>query len=44
MLSVLGIEGAPNPEPHLDLASPAYDRTRENVLTLHGKKAISEEP
>ncbi len=44
MLSVLGIEGAPNPEPHLDLASPAYDRTQENVLTLHGKKHISAEP
>ncbi len=44
MLTVLGIEGAPNPEPHLDLASPAYDRTRENVLTLHGKKHISAEP
>ena len=44
ILSVLGIEGAPNPEPHLDLASPAYDRAKENVLTLHGEKPISEEP
>ncbi len=43
MLTILGIEGAPNPEPHLDLASPAYDRTQENVLTLHGQKHISEE-
>lgn len=44
MLSILGIEGAPNPEPHLDLASPSYDRTRENTFTIHGKKRISEEP
>ncbi len=43
MLTILGIESTPNPEPHLDLASPAYDRTRENTLTLHGKKHISAE-
>ena len=44
MLSVLGIENAPHREEHLDLASPSYDRAKENLMTLHGKKHISEAP
>ncbi len=44
MLSVLGIENTPQREEHLDLASPSYDRTKENTWTLHGKKRISEAP
>lgn len=44
MLSVLGIENAPHREEHLDLASPFYDRIKENTWTLHGKKRISEAP
>ncbi len=44
MLSVLGIENTPHREEYLDLASPSYDRTKENLMTLHGKKRISEAP
>ncbi len=44
MISVLGIKGAPMNESNLNLASSTYDRTRSNVLTLHGEKYISEEP
>jgi heptose-I-phosphate ethanolaminephosphotransferase len=44
MLTILGIENAPHREERFDLASPSYDRTKENAMTLHGKKRISEEP
>ena len=44
MLSVLGIENTPHRATHLDLASPSYDRTKGNTLTLHGKERISEAP
>jgi len=42
LLSILGIQGAPVVNSKLDLSSPEYDRTLENIRTLHGKKKIIE--
>lgn len=42
MISLLGIQGLPT-ETQLDLSSEAYDRTKENTLTLHGKRKLSQE-
>lgn len=40
MISILGIEGAPIVEPQLDLSNDTYDRTKNNLTTLHGEKRI----
>lgn len=42
LISILGIEGMPQ-EHTLDLSSSSYDRTQDNVMTLHGKKRINED-
>ena len=44
MLSILGITNAPNTASNLDISSALYDRNKDNLLTLHEKKAIMEEP
>lgn len=42
LLSIMGIEGAPVVNPMFDLSSTMYDRTLDNIRTLHGKKKIIE--
>jgi len=40
MVTLLGIENAPESEPSLDIASPNYDLPFEKARTLHGKKKL----
>ena len=42
MVSLLGIEGAPNFDPKLDIASDKYDLDKNSVLTMYGKKHVIE--
>ena len=42
MVSLLGIEGAPNFNPKLDIASDKYDLDKNSVLTMYGKKHVTE--
>lgn len=42
MVSLLGVEGAPNFDPKLDIASDKYDLDKNSVLTMYGKKHVTE--
>lgn len=43
MLSLLGLEDLRDQDQTLNIASPAYSLQKENLLTLHGQKHISDE-
>lgn len=40
MTEIMGIQSLPINEPNLTLGNPAYDRTKDNVRTLHGERKI----
>jgi len=40
MTEIMGIQSFPVNEPNLTLGNPAYDRTKDNVRTLHGERKI----
>ena len=40
MVEIMGIQGAPMEEPDLTLGNIAYDRTKDNSLTMHGERKI----
>jgi hypothetical protein len=40
MVEIMGIQGAPMEEPNLTLGNIAYDRTKDNSLTMHGERKI----
>ncbi len=43
MTSLMGIEGAPGMDAKMDISSPDYDRTRDNLLTMHGKRKVTDD-
>lgn len=43
MLSVLGIYDMPRLIPNMDISSPQYNMSKDSLLTVHGKKHISED-
>ena len=40
MVEIMGIQGAPMEESNLTLGNIAYDRTKDNSLTMHGERRI----
>ena len=42
MLEIMGIQGTSLVEPNLTLGNPAYDRTKENLRTLHGERKLEQ--
>lgn len=40
MVEIMGIQGAPMEESNLTLGNIAYDRTKDNSLTMHGERKI----
>lgn len=43
ILGILGIQGLPNQNESLDIASAQYRMTKDDLLTLHGQKRIADE-
>lgn len=44
MVNILGVQGIPNSEPVLDLGNEKYGGSADILMTLHGRKRISEDP